>query len=947
MGNNKILKIGLHNAGSLGTDHDNFIVAMERFSVDIMAINETWLRPGEDARAPCVPNYRLRHIPRPSSIRGGRGGGIGFYIKRGVNVRSCAHPINPSVEQMWLKLNIKSSKLIIGTAYRPPWLDVNIFLDALMDSVTSFSRYDNIIVMGDFNIDMLNVNDPKTKFFKEFLSCTGLSQIIDKPTHFTDSSKTLIDVVCSNVRSRNVCVDLIGSHIGHAFITCELIFKKPKLVPRCITFRPIKDINLELFTIDLESVGWSIINSMDHIDRMVDSFTEVSILLFDLHAPTKSIIVKELPSPWLTDNIRLMMRLRDASLARYRETEIPSHKLYYKDLKSLVSTGLHNEKKAFFKQSINFQIKNPKLLWRNLKANVLPRKSTELPPQFDNPDAINEHFLCIPGNLTVSISHLTFFEFHRFNSSIFSFEPTNSVKVSKFLKEIKTNARGIDDISLEMITLMLPQCLDTLTNMINKSITSAVFPTAWKTAIVKPLPKISTPLDIKDLRPISLLPCLSKVLEKVVSSQVTKYLEDHNILPDMQSGFRKGRGTNTALLDVTDNILAAQDEGMGTILVLLDFSRAFDSIDISLLLAKLNYYGFDSSVVQWFNSYLSNRTQIVEIKLENGEALRSAAREVNRGVPQGSILGPLLFILYTADIINIINHAKFHIYADDIQMYISFKPKDLRAAEAKLNEDLGRIQEWAMSNSLLLNAKKTKYMILGSKHQTHQIAMNHPHLVIGGEVIERVSEARNLGLLLDEQLRFEHHVSETAKNCFYRLRVLYKIRDYLSTEIRISLVDSLVLSRFNYLDCVYGPCLYTKTSRLIQRVQNACARFCFQIPPRNHITPFLNQNKVLNMNHRRNLHLATLMFGVVKFQQPSYLFSKLVFARTSKFSIRLSCSYLLRNPRHGTAAFRGSFRFSATKCWNCLPPPIRNLNTKFGFRIKLKQYLLDQQKLLV
>lgn len=563
--------------------------------------------------------------------------------------------------------------------------------------------------------------------------------------------------------------------------------------------------------------------------------------------------------------------------------------------------------------------------------------------QFNDPNAINDHFLNVPGNLNVTISDLTYFEYHKFSNCSFFLKPTNSQIVLKYLKEIKTNALGVDGVSFDMISLTLPQSLDTITAIINKSIISGKFPTLWKTAIVKPIPKIPNPVEIKDLRPISLLPCLSKVLEKVVCSQVTEFLEEHNILPDMQSGFRKSRGTNTALLDVTDNILAAQDEGMGTILVLLDFSRAFDSINTSLMLSKLNFYGFDSSVINWFHSYLSERSQYVQIQKDNGEVLRSVEREVRRGVPQGSILGPLLFILYSADIINRIRHCKFHIYADDIQMYLSFKPEDIRSAELNLNADLERVQAWSVSNSLLLNAKKTKYMILGTKQQTLKIALSAPLLIINSEKVDRVSEARNLGLLLDEQLRFERHMAETASNCFYRLKILYKIRNYISTDLRIILVDSLVLSKFNYVDSVYGPRLLSKTSRLVQRVQNACVRFCFDVPQRSHITPFLVNSNILNMKHRRDLHFASLLFGVVKSEKPHYLYSKLVWARDHSTYATRASSFLMRTPRHGSAAFRGSFRFCATKCWNSLPPPFRKLKNKFTFRFKFRKFLLDTQ----
>lgn len=239
-----------------------------------------------------------------------------------------------------------------------------------------------------------------------------------------------------------------------------------------------------------------------------------------------------------------------------------------------------------------------------------------------------------------------------------------------------------------MLCLTLPTTLQVITDIINRSISTHTFPELWRCAIVRPIPKTNNPINTKDLRPISILPCLSKILERVVYSQVVEYLEANNILPDLQSGFRQGRGTATALADVVGNILKARDRGEGTILVLLDFSRAFDAINTTLLLSKLSFYGFDSDTVEWFKSYLSGRSQLVELHRDNGSTLASPPLHVSRGVPQGSILGPLLFILYSADITKSFFNCRYHMYADDIQLYLSLKADEASSAVQKINDDL-------------------------------------------------------------------------------------------------------------------------------------------------------------------------------------------------------------------------------------------------------------------
>lgn len=405
----------------------------------------------------------------------------------------------------------------------------------------------------------------------------------------------------------------------------------------------------------------------------------------------------------------------------------------------------------------------------------------------------------------------------------------------------------------------------------------------------------------------------------------------------------KNRSTVTALLDVTDNILAAQDTGMCTLLVLLDFSRAFDSIDTSLLLSKLTFYGFNRATVNWFNSYLTNRTQMVELNLPNGSTVHSTPRNVNRGVPQGSVLGPILFTLHSCDITKSLLHCQYHIYADDLQLYISFKPQNYDNTINVMNEELVRIVDWSRRNSLILNPNKTKYMLFGTKHQLSHLPSINKQVMVMDEPIERVSEARNLGLVMDTELRFETHIAACVRNCFYRLKVLYKMRPFLSEELRLQLVESLVLSKLNYADIVYGPRLFARTSRLIQRVQNACSRFCFTIAPRSRVTPTINKHLLLKMKARRKLHLACLLFGVMQFGTPPYLYNKIKWVGSNRTSERRFKSIQLVTPRHCTAAFRGSFRYNASKCWNNIPPPIRSASSLSSFKNKLRNYLLESQ----
>jgi hypothetical protein len=199
-------------------------------------------------------------------------------------------------------------------------------------------------------------------------------------------------------------------------------------------------------------------------------------------------------------------------------------------------------------------------------------------------------------------------------------------------------------------------------------------------------------------------------------------------------------------------------------------------------------------------------------------------------------------------------------------------------------------------------------------------------------------------LVFDSHLNFESHIAECTRNCFFRLKLLYKIQNYLSQELRVVLCESLILSKLNYCDTVYGPCLLSRTAKLVQRVQNACARYCFNVPPRSNVTPFLDAANMLKMEDRRQLHLASLLIGIIEGHRPLYLFNKLVWAKDFKRYPKRACTQIFVTLKHRTAAFRGSFRYASTKCWNNIPPPIRNLQTLSSFKSSLKTFLLKEQK---
>lgn len=944
------LKLGLLNARSLNTGRDELLAAVSKHRPDILALNETWIREGNENSAPLLPGYTLKLRPRPNDARGG---GLGFYIRNGLRVRSRPHPVAAvgdayaGLEQFWLELTLAGAgRIAIATAYRPERVTVGSAIEALSESVSAFNHCDHIFVLTDFNVDLLQPSTSAARELLSFLYQRNLEQLVTEPTRVTNSSATLLDLFITS--SPNLCCNVSVLHNAclsdHAMIVAECNIKRPKEVPHYIYTRNLNSIDDTEFESDLHELTWSEVEKCCGVNNKIELFNVLLLSLYDKHAPSRKLRVNNRPTPWITDNIKLMMSLRDEALVRANKSKIESHRGYYKQLRNLVNGALDREKGAYLNFYVNSNKNAPKKMWSHFRNVLSSGISTSMPPHLSNPDEINDFFLDIPGVDEVETDHVNLTTTTCIKNS-FKLEKCSDFQVMKIIDSIKTKAHGHDGITVDMIRRTLKVTLPVITNIINTSIETNVFPDTWKIARVKPIPKSSKVEEIKDLRPISIVPILSKVLERIVCSQLTTYLENENILPVVQSGFRKRHGTDTALAHVIDDIITATDTGKVSALVLLDFSRAFDCISTELLIAKMSCYGVSRGVCDWFRSFLTNRRQYVEIQNLSGDIIKSGAKTVGRGTPQGSILSPILFILYTSDLVHNLKYCNVHLYADDTQIYHSFLPTDTMKAINDLNQDLAIVSEWASRNALVLNPNKSKYIILGSKYQRSRVLDQNPLVFIENANISRVETAKNLGLLIDSDLNFEEHINLKIRNAFFRLRLLYKIRKFLTVEIRQILVESLVLSVFNYCDTVYGPRILKYTQNAIQRVQNACARFCYNIPKRAHVTPFLNANDVLKMNYRRDLHFACLIHKIVYTQTPKYLYNKLSWFRDAHSkNTRSKNTKLLSIPRYTTAGFRGGFKHAAAKIWNDLPPPLHESMSQLNFKSKLRKIFLIIQK---
>lgn len=279
------------------------------------------------------------------------------------------------------------------------------------------------------------------------------------------------------------------------------------------------------------------------------------------------------------------------------------------------------------------------------------------------------------------------------------------------LFKTNSNATGSDGIPTKLLKMVFPLILPIIENIFNSSLQVGVFPTSWKTALVTPIPKINNRIRLTDYRPISILPVLSKILERIVCDQMRKFLEENNLLDLCQSAYRRDHSTQTCLIRVLDGIRRSCDRRMVTVAVCIDFSRAFDLVQHHTLLKRLQNMGFSGSSLRWIFSYLMGRRQAVR---DSNDGCLSSYTLINSGVPQGSVLGPLLFTLYLADISEAIEHSEYSLYADDLMICLHCFPDEISDGITKINGDVDRINKWAGRNKMLINAAKTQAIVFGT-----------------------------------------------------------------------------------------------------------------------------------------------------------------------------------------------------------------------------------------
>ena len=608
------------------------------------------------------------------------------------------------------------------------------------------------------------------------------------------------------------------------------------------------------------------------------------------------------------------MRSRDFHHKRAQKTQADREWRAYRDLRNKTTSLIRKSKREYYSHVINANKKDSGKLWKALKSAIststknpsigsLETESsvTSEPHEIDQGFAKYFHTAIMKIRQTVQRA-VCFLPMQKSQDQrTFRLSVIKEGYVCKELKKIKTSkSTGQVNIPARLLKDGADALAKPLSVLMNRSICEGSIPSEWKHATVTPIHKAGSATDAANYRPISTLPVFTKILERAVHTMVYAYLQENQLLPNYQSGYRPLHSTSTCLTDVTNRLLPNMDKGQLTGMVFLDLSKAFDTIDHDIMLKKLISIGFSDSAVLWFKAYLTNRSQSVCV---NGVV--SDPQSIPFGVPQGSILGPLLFISYINDLPSVVVDCDIQLYADDTLLF--YNSNSVTDIESCLTRNLSSIISWLDSNYLFLNYLKTKIMLVG----THQrLAKVENFCVKASErTLSRVFKLKYLGVMLDPTLSWNDHIDHISSKISSRLGMLRKARKVIPREACVILYDSMILPLFDYFAAVWDGCGKTNRDYLDKLQRRAASIIEKRRVEQDEIYSTLGW---LSLQSRRKYQVYLQVFKCLNNLAPVYLLNELRFS-SDIHNYNTRNKDLIRVPRAKTTKYQSSFRCNGAK----------------------------------
>ena len=916
---------------------------MHDSKIDILSINETKLDSTVHDSDVYIPGFEI--VRKDRRVNGRKGGGVCIYLRTNLNYRIRDDLINDDLECLIVEISKpRSSVFLVGTWYRPPNSPPERFneFENVIDKIDAESK--ELYILGDVNCNLLpeasaHISSHLTNIFDIY----GLSQLITEPTRVTLVSKTLIDLCITNSPEKVSNSGVI--HLGisdHSLVFMTRKVHHDRFCPRTIEMRQFKHFQKNKFLNDLEQMPWSNVDLCSDPNDMWHEWKQMFVSCMDKHAPRKLKRISKKRAPWITKGLLNKIHRRD--LIKKKAISSNDHEMWeqFKCARNQANNAIKQAKKRYFSDNLKVSKGNPRKTW-NLINELTSRntsKSTNiLEIQVDNrtisspgdmAEAFNDHFTNIGQVLAQEVpsaeANPEFYLSH--TDKAFHLKTPSLDVVFNLLRNIdEKKATGLDMIPSKLLKMAASIVTPSLTAIFTKSIITGIYPTEWKMARVTPVFKKGEKSDLNNYRPISVIPVVSKVFEKTVYDQLYQYLNDNQLLSSCQSGFRSLHSTLTALLEATNSWSVSIDNGFLNGVVFIDLKKAFDTIDHEIILRKLSYFGADQATAKWFQSYLSNRTQRCNV---NGNL--STASTVTCGVPQGSILGPLLFLMYINDLSNCLRVAAPRMFADDTSITLSAKTvADLKLA---VTSELNNLTCWLRANKLSLNVAKTELMIIGSRQRLNT-QCEEINISIDDRTIKRVDHIKSLGLTIDAQLSWSKHVDEISKKVSSAIGALKRVRPFIPTDVAVQIYNALILPHFDYCSPVWdgmSGCLSDK----LQKLQNRAARVITQSPFDTSSNLLLAMLRWEELSLRRKKQKALIMYKTLNELAPDYLQCLFTERHVNDYNLR-NLEGKLSLPKPNTNYLKRSFCYSGACLWNNLPQDLKSVCSIGQFKRGIKK----------
>ena len=932
---NNDLTLCNYNIRSFNVNFDNFegFLHALRCKLNLIVLTETRFSAGYGRD---IGGYSGHHVGRV----GGAGGGVSVYSDPLLRANKIDHLsfVNGNIESCVINFTTNHRNFTVVGIYRPPsgliCECVSSILEILNDECVC-SR--EVLLSGDLNIDLVDYENSSidVRNFVNSMYSLSFLPVITRPTRFPLGeqlgSPSILDHIwynrCNAVMSGIFIFDTTD-HLPTFIVLKDVFSSSHRLVE--VKFRDKSLSNIEKFVHECEGLTFDLStrNVNDNTEKFISALDDLYCKSFPLKV--KYLSHKRLSKPWLTNGLLTSIKNKSKYYKLFKLNLISES--FYKNYRNSLTNTIKHAKKTYYVSSFDGCRGDIRGTWRLLNdLMVRGRNSSNISSiyvddaEISDPNEIannfNSYFINVANRIYDNLPHPVGDPVNNIDANFpnsFFISPVMPSEVINVVHALKNSSYGLYSISTKLFKTVIHYLSVPLACIINDSIEQGVFPNILKRASVTPLFKSGLEKDFKNYRPISVLPLLSKVFEKCINSRLLVYLSDNNILNTSQFGFRRSMCTTDALVDAVEYIYEQLNLKNHTVGISLDFSKAFDTVSHEILLRKLSRYGIRGLALDWFGSYLSDRTQRVRV----GDAF-SEFGAVRSGVPQGSILGPILFLLYINDLPAICNNTKFTLFADDATLMVT--NHDYNAMVDEASYKLSMVREWTINNILMLNADKTSLLLFTNR----DASVNRSLINMCDVHLSFTNHVKFLGIIIDHKLNYSSHINSIASKLSRISGILYSIRNNVPEKILLNLYYSLVYPHLIYGILLWGDSADVHLEPLIL-IQKKIVRTITHSDYLAHTAPIFKRTRILCI---KNIYKYFVGIHMYKLQ----LSDSLVYP-AHNYSTRYS-NNVIPSFQRLTQCLK-SLTCNGPKIYNTIPLSIRNSQSLNVFKRRYREYLL-------